>query len=64
MFDTLLSNILLTELCMFGLPILAVRATAARAVSCRERIGVVGLALGAAAAVVQAIALRSALTLL
>ena len=63
-FDALMSNVLLTELYMFGLPILALMAIAAGTVSCRERTGLVGLALGVAAAVVYALALRSALTLL
>jgi hypothetical protein len=63
-FDTLMSNVLLTGLYMYGLPILALMAIAAGTVSCRERIGLVGLALGMAAAVVYALALRSALTLL
>ena len=62
-FDMLMSNMLLTELYMFGLPILALMAIAAGTVSCRERTGLAGLVLGAAAAVGYALALRNALTL-
>jgi uncharacterized membrane protein YwaF len=62
-FDMLMSNVLLTGLYMYGLPILALMAIAAGTVSCRERIGQIGLLLGVAAAVVYAVALRSALTL-
>ncbi|MCK7504032.1 MAG: hypothetical protein MZV70_07965 [Desulfobacterales bacterium] len=62
-FDLLMSNVLLTELYMFGVPILALMALAAGTVSCRERIGQIGLTLGVAAAVVYALALRSTLTL-
>lgn len=63
-FDLLMSNVLLTELYMFGLPVLALMAVAAGTVSCRERIGQIGLALGLATAVIYALALRSAFTLL
>jgi hypothetical protein len=63
-FDQFMSNVLLTGIYMYGLPILALMAIAAGTVSCRERIGLVGLALGVAAAVVYALALRSALTIL
>lgn len=63
-FDLLMSNVLLAGLYMYGLPILALMAIAAGTVSCRERIGLIGLALGVAAAVIYALALRSALTLL
>jgi hypothetical protein len=62
-FDLLMSNVLLTELYMFGLPILALMALSAGAIACRERIGQVGLALGLAAAAAYALALRNALTL-
>lgn len=62
-FDMLMSNVLLTELYMFGLPILALMALAAGAVAWRERSGQVGFALGAASVVGYALALRSALTL-
>jgi hypothetical protein len=63
-FDLLMSNVLLAGLYMYGLPILALMAIAAGTMSCRERIGLIGLALGVAAAVIYALALRSALTLL
>lgn len=62
-FDMLMSNVILTELYMFGLPILALMALAAGAVAWRERVGQVGFALGAASVVGYALALRSALTL-
>lgn len=62
-FDTLMSTVLLTELYMFGVPILALMAISAGTVSCRERTGQVGLTLGLAASVVYALALQSALTL-
>jgi hypothetical protein len=62
-FDLLMSNVLLTELYMFGIPILALMAIAAGTVSCRERTGQIGLALGLAAALIYALALRSAFTL-
>jgi hypothetical protein len=62
-FDQLMSNVLLTELYMFGVPILALTAVAAGTVSCRERVGQIGLALGLATAVIYALALRSAFTL-
>jgi len=62
-FDLLMSNVLLTGLYMYGLPILVLVAIAAGMVSCRERSGQIGLGLGVAAAVVYALALRNALTL-
>ena len=62
-FDLLMSNVLLTELYMFGVPLLALMAVAAGTVSCRERIGQVGLALGLATAVIYALAFRSALAI-
>ena len=62
-FDLLMSNVLLTELYMFGLPILALIALAGGAVAWRERFGRMGFALGAASVVGYALALRSALTL-
>jgi uncharacterized membrane protein YwaF len=62
-FDRLMSNVLLTELYMFAVPLLSLTAVAAGTVSCRERIGQVGLALGVATAVIYALALRSAFTL-
>jgi hypothetical protein len=49
---------------MFGVPILVLVALAAGSVAWRERIGQVGLALGVAAAMGYALALRSALTIL
>jgi hypothetical protein len=48
---------------MFGIPILTLMAIAAGTVSCRERIGQIGLALGLAAALIYALALRSAISL-
>jgi hypothetical protein len=63
-FDLLMSNVLFTELYMFGVPILVLVALAAGSVAWRERIGQVGLALGVAAAMGYALALRSALTIL
>jgi hypothetical protein len=62
-FDTLVSNVLLTGLYMYGVPILTLMALAAGAVSWRERIGRIGFVLGAIAAALYALALRSALTL-
>lgn len=62
-FDLLMSNVLLTELYMFGLPILALVALAGGAVAWRERFGRIGFALGAVSVVGYALALRSALTL-
>ena len=62
-FDRLMSNVLLTGLYMYGLPILVLMAIAAGTVSCRERFGQIGLALGLAAAVAYALALCNALTL-
>ena len=62
-FDQLMSNVLLTELYMFAVPLLSLTAIAAGTVSCRERIGQVGLALGLATAVFYALALRSAFIL-
>ena len=61
-FDLLMSNVLLTELYMFGLPILALMALAAGAVAWRERFGQVGFALAAASVVGYALALQSSLT--
>jgi hypothetical protein len=61
--DLLMANVLLTELYMFGVPILALMALAAGAAAWRERAGRIGFILGAAAAVGYALALRSALTL-
>jgi hypothetical protein len=63
-FDSLMSNVLLTALFMYGLPILALVAIAAGAVAWRERVGKIGFALGVAAAAGYALALRNALTLL
>jgi hypothetical protein len=60
-FDMLMSNVLLTGLYMYGLPVLVLMAIAAGTVSCRERIGQIGLALGAVAAAVYALVLRNAL---
>ena len=62
-FDLLMSNVLLTELYMFGVPILARVAVAAGTVSCRERVGQIGLALGLATALIYALAFRSALAI-
>jgi hypothetical protein len=62
-FDLLMSNVLLTELYMVAVPLLSLTAIAAGTVSCRERIGQVGLALGLAAAVICALAFRSALAI-
>lgn len=62
-YDSLVSNVLFTELYMFGVPILALIALAAGAVGWRERKGRAGFALGAAAMAGYAIALRSALTI-
>ena len=62
-FDQLMSNVLLTELFMFAVPVLSLTAIAAGTASCRERIGQIGLALGLAAAVICALAFRNALTL-
>jgi hypothetical protein len=62
-FDLVMSNVLLTELYMFGIPVLALVAVAAGTVSCRERIGQIGLALGLATALIYALALRSALAI-
>src|SRR5512137_632133 len=61
-FDMIMSNVLLTGLYMYGVPILILMALAAGAVAWRERIGQIGLALGVAAAAGYALALRSALT--
>ena len=61
-FDLLMSNVLLTELYMFAVPLLSLTAVAAGTVSCRERVGLIGLALGLATAVIYALALRSAFT--
>jgi hypothetical protein len=63
-FDLLMSNVLFTELYMFGVPILALMALAAGAAAWRERAGQVGFILGAAAVAAYALAIRSALTLL
>lgn len=62
-YDALVSNVLLSELYMFGVPVLALMALAAGAVGWRERKGRAGFVLGAAAAAGYALALRSALTL-
>jgi len=62
-FDLLMSNVLLTELYMFAVPLLSLTAVAAGTVSCRERIGQMGLALGLVTAVIYALALRSAFSL-
>jgi hypothetical protein len=62
-FDSLMSNVLLTMLYMYGLPILVLMAIAAGAVAWRERFGKLGFALGVAAAAGYALALRNALTL-
>lgn len=62
-FDSLMSSVLLTELYMFAVPVLSLTAIAAGTVSCRERFGQIGLALGLAAGVVCALAFRSALTI-
>ena len=62
-YDLLMSNVLLTELYMFGVPILALMALATGVAAWRERAGRIGFALGAAAVVGYALALRSALTL-
>ena len=62
-FDLLMSNVLLTELYMFAVPLLSLTAAAAGTVSSRQRIGQIGLALGLATAVIYALALRSAFTL-
>jgi hypothetical protein len=62
-YDALVTNVLFTELYMFGVPVLALMALAAGAVGWRERRGQAGFVLGAAAAVGYALALRSALTL-
>jgi hypothetical protein len=48
---------------MFGIPVLALVAVAAGTVSCRERIGQIGLALGLATALIYALAFRSALAI-
>lgn len=63
-FDALMSNVLLTALYMYGVPILVLMALSAGAVARRERIGQIGLALGVAAAAGYALALHSALSLL
>ena len=63
-YDLLMSDWLMTELYMFGVPILVLMALAAGAAAWRERAGRIGFILGAAAAVGYALALRSALTLL
>jgi hypothetical protein len=60
-FDLLMSNVLLTELYMFAVPVLSLAAVAAGTASCRERVGQIGLVLGLAAALVWALAFRSAL---
>ena len=60
-FDTLMSNVVLTALYMYGAPILILMALSAGTVAIRERIAQVGLALGVGAAAAYALALRSAL---
>jgi uncharacterized membrane protein YwaF len=62
-FDRLMSNVLLTELYMLAVPLLSLTAVAAGTVSCRERVGQIGLVLGLATAVIYALALRSAFIL-
>ena len=62
-FDALMSNVLLTELYMFAVPVLSLTAIAAGAVALRERFGQIGFVLGAAAVAVYAVALRNAIAL-
>ena len=62
-YDQLVSQVLFTQLYMFGVPILALMALAAGAVAWAERPGRVGFVLGAAAVAGYALALGSALTL-
>ena len=62
-FDRLESNVLLTVLYMLAVPVLGLMALAAGAVAWRDRMGQIGFALGAAAAVTYALALRAAHTI-
>ena len=62
-FDRLESNVLLTVLYMLAVPVLGLMALAAGAAAWRDRMGQIGFALGAAAAVAYALALRAAHTI-